>query len=208
MENANSRDYLEKIKIQVIENLRQTAHAPSVQTTDVPRTDMLGTEDNDDVEAELDDEDEDTNMDVRTTERREDQRVEKDNEFYDSDEENQSHSNGTHSQNGHPSRRNIMDYQNANAASDVDMDSGMPSPSGSIPAAPETSVAVTTGTEDGKADTSNGVAPQKDNEDVEMGEAEETIEATVATSVPAEQEPAAKEKSNEPEASNTIEATS
>ena len=37
MENANSKDYLEKIKIQVIENLKKTAHAPSVQMQEIGR---------------------------------------------------------------------------------------------------------------------------------------------------------------------------
>ncbi|CDR98950.1 hypothetical protein [Sporisorium scitamineum] len=38
MEDLNTRDYLEKIKIQVFENLRQTAHAPSVQGHVEPRS--------------------------------------------------------------------------------------------------------------------------------------------------------------------------
>lgn len=211
MENANSRDYLEKIKIQVIENLRQTAHAPSVQTTDVPRTDMLGAEDNDDLDAELDDEDEDTNMDVRTTERREDQRIEKDNEFYDSDEENQSRSNGGQSQNGQRKRRNIMDYQNPNAVSDVEMDSGMPSPSGSGEATTEpalTSMPVAVKEEETVSGDKEKVnaddVPKK--EDVEMGDADEVVAETSNGEVAKEQE--VKEKSKEPETRETAEASS
>lgn len=38
MEDSNTREYLEKIKIQVFENLRQTAHAPSVQGQVEPRS--------------------------------------------------------------------------------------------------------------------------------------------------------------------------
>ncbi|KAJ9480180.1 Histone deacetylase RPD3 [Pseudozyma hubeiensis] len=38
MEDLNTREYLEKIKIQVFENLRQTAHAPSVQGHVEPRS--------------------------------------------------------------------------------------------------------------------------------------------------------------------------
>lgn len=38
MEDLNTGDYLEKIKIQVFENLRDTAHAPSVQNVLEPRT--------------------------------------------------------------------------------------------------------------------------------------------------------------------------
>lgn len=129
MENANSKDYLEKIKIQVIENLRQTAHAPSVQMTDVPRTTMLGGTDNDEDDAELDDLDEDENKDVRTTKRRWDQRVARDDEFDDSDDEEENEANGrVFQQNGQSKRRNIMDYQNDNPASDIEMNSGVATP--------------------------------------------------------------------------------
>jgi histone deacetylase 1/2 len=125
MENANSKEYLEKIKVQVIENLKKTAHAPSVQMTDVPRTDMLGALDNDDYEAELDDLDDDENKDVRTTKRRLDQRITRDDEFDESDDEEEQ-TNGVQRA---KRSRNIMDYQNSHAVtSDVDMDSGIATP--------------------------------------------------------------------------------
>jgi histone deacetylase 1/2 len=126
MENANSRDYLEKIKTQVINNLRKTG-PPSVQMTDVPRTTITGgTEEDEDV---ADDMDEDDNKDVRSTKRRWDQRITRDDEFEDSDDEEQDRANGVRPQNSAAKRRNIMDYQNPNpAASDVDMDSGIPTP--------------------------------------------------------------------------------
>ena len=53
MENANSPEYLEKIKNQLVENLRHTAHVPSVQMQDVPRHSLNAMSDEDD--AELDD---------------------------------------------------------------------------------------------------------------------------------------------------------
>lgn len=128
MENANSRDYLDKILVQVIENLRQTAHAPSVQMTDVPRTDMHGVADNEDEDAELDDFDEDVNKDDRITKRQRDKHVEREEEFYDSDYE-KDQSSGSHTQNGQRKRRNITDYKNAYAAADdVEMDSGLATP--------------------------------------------------------------------------------
>jgi histone deacetylase 1/2 len=127
MENANSKDYLEKIKIQVIENLKKTAHAPSVQMTDVPRTTIMGGTDDDD--AELDDLDEDENKDARYTKRRFDQRITRDDEMDDSEDDEEARANGATSQNGTAKRRNIMDYQNSNAvASDVEMDSGVATP--------------------------------------------------------------------------------
>lgn len=127
MENANSKDYLEKIKIQVIENLKKTAHAPSVQMTDVPRTTLTGVADNDD--DELDDADEDDNKDTRHTQRRWDERITRDDEFDESEDEEENRANGVSVQPGKVKRRNIMDYQNPNAvASDVEMDSGVATP--------------------------------------------------------------------------------
>jgi histone deacetylase 1/2 len=127
MENANSKDYLEKIKIQVIENLKKTAHAPSVQMTDVPRTTIMGGTDDDD--AELDDLDEDENKDSRYTKRRFDQRIARDDELDDSEDDEEARANGVTPQNGTLKHRNIMDYQNSNTvASDVEMDSGIATP--------------------------------------------------------------------------------
>lgn len=117
MDNANSADYLEKIKVQVIENLRRTAHAPSVQMTDVPR-DPEGIDD--DADAALDDEDEDVNKDQRQTQRQWDKYTDKGDEFSDSENEEQNRTNGVHRQSDRPRRRNIMDYQNDHAASDED----------------------------------------------------------------------------------------
>jgi len=118
MENANSKDYLEKIKIQVIENLKRTAHVPSVQMQDVPRTNMAGV-DLDEEEDIINDEDEDMNMDVRNTEHRADKHIARQEEFYDSDDEEGSHANGF--RNGGPKARD-------HAYSDVDMNEGIPTP--------------------------------------------------------------------------------
>jgi histone deacetylase 1/2 len=130
MENANSSDYLEKIKVQVIENLKKTTFAPSVQMQDVPREPMGGMTEEE--EAELDDMDEDDNKDSRHTQRRWDARVTRDDELDESDDDEEerriSHMNGVQAQNGIKKRRNIMDYQNPNAVSDVEMDSGIASP--------------------------------------------------------------------------------
>jgi histone deacetylase 1/2 len=122
MENANSKDYLEKILIQVIDNLKKTAHAPSVQSTEIPRTTLTGgTEDDEDA---MDDEDEDANPDVRMTSRQFDQNIDHDGELEESDYEEQARANGVLAQPGVRKRRNIMDYQNANGvASDIEMDS-------------------------------------------------------------------------------------
>lgn len=140
MENANSNDYLEKIKIQVIENLKKTTFAPSVQMQDVPREPMGGMTEEE--EAELDDLDEDENKDVRNTERRWDKAITRDDELDESDDEESGHANGVRPQNGVPKRMNIMDYQNANAV-DSEAASGVQTPD----VAPEVDEATAVATE-------------------------------------------------------------
>ncbi|KAN0063188.1 histone deacetylase [Thecaphora frezii] len=83
MEDLNTRDYLEKIKVQVFENLRQTGHAPSVQGHVEPRFDR--DRDDDDVDDDQDD------PDVRASKTRKfkDARVEKAGELSDSDDEDE-----------------------------------------------------------------------------------------------------------------------
>lgn len=120
MENANSPEYLEKIKNSLVENLRRTAHAPSVQMQDVPRH-ALGAM-SDEEEAELDDMDEDDNKDVRMTQRQWEQRIEPDNEYEESDHEDLDRANGVH-RNG-SARPLFNDYRN----SDVEVDSGAVTP--------------------------------------------------------------------------------
>ncbi|OWP04170.1 hypothetical protein B2J93_379 [Marssonina coronariae] len=134
MDNANSKDYLEKIKIAVIDNLKKTAHAPSVQMMDVPRAMMNGAvEEDDDI---LDDADEDENKDTRSSQRRNDKRITRDDEFEESEDEEMNHENGVRRQPGADRRRNIMDYQNDAAASDVDMESGVATPPAPTPISP------------------------------------------------------------------------
>ncbi|KAF9776701.1 histone deacetylase [Fusarium sp. DS 682] len=107
MENSNSREYLEKITSQVIDNLRQTGPAPSVQMQDVPRKPFGGMTDEE--EAELDDLDEDENKDVRMTEHRWDKHVEHDNEFEASDDDEMAQAHGATRQNGN--KRTFTDYR-------------------------------------------------------------------------------------------------
>lgn len=116
MDNANSQEYLQKIKTQVIENLKRTTFAPSVQMTDVPR-DPIGYDD--DGDAEMDDLDQDENPDSRFTKRRWDKYVEKDGELSESEDEEMNEENGVRKQPNAPKRRrNMMDFQNGNAVAD------------------------------------------------------------------------------------------
>ncbi|KAL9007661.1 MAG: hypothetical protein Q9173_007122 [Seirophora scorigena] len=127
MDNANTQEYLEKIQLQVIDNLkRTTTYAPSVQMTDVPR-DSIGINDEDD--AALDDLDEDTHPDQRKTKRQWDNYVEREDELSASEDEEENERNGVRRQPGIKRRRNIMDYQNADPApEDEDIVSGAVSP--------------------------------------------------------------------------------
>ncbi|KAK3355539.1 histone deacetylase RPD3 [Neurospora tetraspora] len=124
MENANSPEYLEKIKISVIENLKKTAPVPSVQMQDVPRQ---GFGMSDEQEDELDDMDEDENKDVRRTQRQWEKERARQDEFEESDDEDMAQANGVFKPNG-PPRRSILDYKNPKAVEDMDLDIGEPAP--------------------------------------------------------------------------------
>ncbi|KAL6877142.1 hypothetical protein J3F83DRAFT_728286 [Trichoderma novae-zelandiae] len=107
MENSNSREYLEKITAAVIDNLRHTGPAPSVQLQDVPRKPFGGMTDEE--EAELDDLDEDENKDVRMSERQWDKHVENGAEFEASDDEDMAADNGKTRGKGH--KRTFTDFR-------------------------------------------------------------------------------------------------
>lgn len=126
MDNANTKDYLDKIRNQVVENLKRTAFAPSVQMTDVPRNPILDGMD-DEADDVLDDLDEDENKDKRFTQRRFDQYVEKPGELSDSEDEEENAANGVRRQPGAIRRRNQANYRNIDAA-DSGLDSGMATP--------------------------------------------------------------------------------
>jgi histone deacetylase 1/2 len=70
--NRNSREYLDKITMKILENLKQVAFAPSVQMSEIPRQSLGMT---DEEEAELNDLDEDENKDALTTQRRRDKMI-------------------------------------------------------------------------------------------------------------------------------------
>ena len=126
MDNANSREYLDKIRTQVIENLRRTTFAPSVPLMDVPRDSMAM---NDEDEAALDDLDEDENVDKRHTKRRFDKYIEKDGELSESDDEEMNETNGVRLQPGTGKRRHRMDFRNlAGDFNDSGMDSNLATP--------------------------------------------------------------------------------
>ena len=121
MENANSHDYLHKIKSTVIENIRRTGK-PSVEAfTNIPDNELLRADS--DAEDEDDDLDADENPDKRVTQRQRDQQITHDNEFDDpSDDEEYRGSLGVRQQPGQKRRRGIMDFQNPEAVDDIDGD--------------------------------------------------------------------------------------
>jgi histone deacetylase 1/2 len=121
MENANSHDYLHKIKSTVIENIRRTGK-PSVEAfTNIPPT--LNRTMDSDAEDEEDDLDADENLDVRATQLQRDKQVSHDADLYDeSEDEDYKNSLGVRAQPGVKRRRNISDYPNPNAAPADDLD--------------------------------------------------------------------------------------
>ena len=126
MENANSKDYLEKIRNQVIDNLRHVNPAPSVQMADVPRESLGALNDED--EAELDDLDADENVDKRNTKRRMDQMVEKDGELSESEDEEMNEANGIRHLIPGRKKRDRTDYRNLDDLPDSGIDSGAGTP--------------------------------------------------------------------------------
>lgn len=118
MDNANSPEYLEKIKNQVFENLKRTTQAaPSVQMQDVPRDPMGMDEGLDDEEDRLDDEEADleASKDRRYTQRLWDKKIERDDDLSESDDEELAEANGARRQPGLPRRRGIMDFDKPHA---------------------------------------------------------------------------------------------
>jgi histone deacetylase 1/2 len=121
MDNANSQEYLEKIKNSVIENLRRTA-APSQQMMEVPRDPLLNGID-EEAEDEADDLDVDENVDVRYTQRQMDKRIEREDEFEESEDEEANATMGIRRQPDDLRRRNrITDFPNIHADADIDID--------------------------------------------------------------------------------------
>ncbi|KAJ5492710.1 Histone deacetylase RPD3 [Penicillium diatomitis] len=171
MDNANTKDYLDKIRNQVVENLKRTAFAPSVQMTDVPRNPILDGMD-DEADDVLDDLDEDENKDKRFTQRRFDQYVEKPGELSESEDEEENAANGVRRQPGVVRRRNIANYRNIDAA-DSGLDSGM--------ATPLDASSIADNDMEGAADTKmadlpvseSGPAAVADAEDTPMAESEQ-----------------------------------
>ncbi|PYI01988.1 hypothetical protein BO78DRAFT_400924 [Aspergillus sclerotiicarbonarius CBS 121057] len=127
MDNANTKEYLDKIRTQVVENLKRTAFAPSVQMTDVPREPLVEGMD-DEADAILDDLDEDENKDKRFTQRRFDQYIEKPGELSDSEDEDEAAANGVRRQPGVLRRRNHANYRNHLDVNDSGLESGMATP--------------------------------------------------------------------------------
>ncbi|KMQ45068.1 histone deacetylase RPD3 [Trichophyton rubrum] len=132
MDNANSKEYLEKIRMQVVENLRRTTFAPSVQMTDVPRDPLVDGMD-DEADAILDDLDEDENKDKRYTKRRFDNYVEKDGELSESEDEESAAANGVRRQPNRERRRGNINYRHLDGDSTIDSGIVTPRDESSMP---------------------------------------------------------------------------
>jgi len=190
MDNANSREYLEKILAQVLENMKRTAHAPSVQMTDVPR-DSLGL--NDDDEAAMDDLDEDENPDKRHTQRRSDKYVQKNGELSDSEDEDPDERQGRRRR-VQANFRHILDIGANDSGVETGSGVGTPMQGSSVPddademnidsvEQPAPTPSPMNGHVNGSAPISNSQSPAQppapaDDGDIEM---EDAVEPTVET---------------------------
>lgn len=78
MNNQNTTDYLHKIRQRMFENLRMLPHAPGVQMAEIPP---------DGITADSDDEGDKRDPDKRTSIRASDKRIQRDDEYSDSEDE-------------------------------------------------------------------------------------------------------------------------
>ncbi|CBX91288.1 histone deacetylase [Plenodomus lingam] len=166
MENANSHDYLHKIKSAVIENIRRTGR-PSVEAfTPIVDPLHLSRDMESEGEDEEDDLDADMNPDKRVTQRQRDKQIEHDGELYDaSDDEEYKNNLGVRAQPGVKKRRNITHYVNPNAAPADDLDGLEDINGGSTLSTRQTSAA------DSRTHTPAVGEPEADQDgDVEMDE--------------------------------------
>ncbi|OAA62141.1 histone deacetylase RpdA/Rpd3 [Cordyceps fumosorosea ARSEF 2679] len=198
MENSNSREYLEKITAAVIDNLRNTGPAPSVQMQDVPRRPFGGMTDEE--EAELDDLDEDENKDVRMTEHRWDKHVENGAEFEASDDDELARANGA--TRASSSKRTFTDFRKDSDEEDTER-----------PAKSSNDKTVDNNAEDGHdvnddtiedigaAEADNGPSEEAAEEQADKEKTDGDGDVGMTDSAPAE--PEAKIKEEEPETEDT-----
>ena len=172
MENANSREYLDKIKAAVFENLRHTVPVPSVQMQDVPPSFGAMT---DEEEAELDDLNEDLNKDVRITEHAADKRTSNEAEFEDSGDEEMAEANGA-PRGGSPRKRVFTDFGREAAP-----ESGTGTPANESPAEAEI----------------EGEAPEAEDPDVTIEDADATVAASTDDKPAAEARPEPESKKDD-----------
>ncbi|KAF2090622.1 histone deacetylase Hda1 [Saccharata proteae CBS 121410] len=84
--NDNNPEYLDRIRQTISERLRSLPGAPSVQMMDVPRHSIMGSDDEDELLADLD---ADQNADERMSGLQQDMQIVNDAELYDSDAEDE-----------------------------------------------------------------------------------------------------------------------
>ncbi|CAG8598874.1 3822_t:CDS:10 [Ambispora leptoticha] len=99
MENMNSADYLETIKLKIYEHLDRSRHTPSVQIQDVPQNRFVV----DDYDEDQEDPDSRKTRNVSCVKRSWDKRIVPDNEYEESDDEEME-------ENGSSSRKSRIPY--------------------------------------------------------------------------------------------------
>lgn len=211
MENSNSREYLEKITASVIDNLRNTGPAPSVQLQDVPRKPFGGMTDEE--EAELDDLDEDENKDVRMTEHRWDKQIQHDADLEGSDDEEMATANGV-TRLG-TKKRNFTDFNKTGADTAEASKTGSPKSTNGVSS--ETAAAATATTDDAHdvnddtiEDLGASIAQEKETavsedtaKEAKKPKVDDDGDVGMTDSAPAEEDTKIKQEEAEPEASKT-----
>ncbi|KAF4125004.1 histone deacetylase 1/2 [Geosmithia morbida] len=210
MENSNSREYLNKITAAVIDNLRQTGPAPSVQMQDVPRKPFGGMTDEE--EAELDDLDEDENKDVRMSERQFEKHVENNTEFEPAGDEDLARTNGVTGRGDRSNKREFNDshLEPVETGSEKRARSNPPEAAAAAAAAAEENAQDPDDTIEDLGSAEKETEEKKDDEkkDGKSGEAPAEKEDVGMPDVePAEDSMAIKKEDGEPEAAPVAAAT-
>ncbi|PWW80215.1 hypothetical protein C7212DRAFT_159163 [Tuber magnatum] len=166
MENLNSREYLEKIKIQVLSNLERTRHVPSVQTTDVGKG---LTEHQEEQDAILDDIEEDgPGMDTRQTQRQWDRATEKEGELYSDSEDEETASAMGVRKTGKKGPRNARDWKEGGSGTGSGNATPFTGPGGSDNASESAG---------GNTAKGSGATSKRDGEGRDLTEYDEELEA-------------------------------
>ncbi|KAK9463849.1 uncharacterized protein V1516DRAFT_668861 [Lipomyces oligophaga] len=176
MQNANSKEYLDRVMQYVLENLSRTKFAPSVQMTEVPR---------DRPEEEPEDEDTEEAKEMRGgTQSDWDTHVQRDGELSDSEDEGEGGRRDIHSHKGRKRTKalNVNGFNNTGSASSVPGTPGTPG----TPATPATPLLTAA---PGGTNVMTAAAADADGDTVMTNASDESEQKSKPDSTPLTKEP-------------------